>query len=449
MTDKSMGVVAHAALLVSCLAVLFNQGCAQEREVVVIESTTLLDGRTGSPIENVTIVVEGDRIQTVGGADDIAISAGARVIDGSNSWVTPGFVDVHVHEEVETPALQQLLALGVTSIHMMPTVAEDTPDEFEKNSQLPGAPSPRLHLSRILTGEFPDNVYPGTFEMIKPTTESEARAEVQKLKEQGFGHIKIVQDDSVLWTGEEHASPRLKKAIFDALVDEAHALDMRVYVHAVQLKDTQMAVLSGADVFVHATMDAPVGASLWERMRAQRTVWSPALGLILNMGDYRRYAQRVLADEALTASLSDDQLSQTREYTQAATPIWNEQLVTISERYEEYLEVAGSNTRQAQRNGIPIAIGSDGGPAGVGAHLEMEFLEEAGLTPAEVLVAATYGGALALGMEDEIGTVEAGKLADMVVLRANPLMNVRNARQIEWVIKGGVVFAPSELLTGP
>jgi imidazolonepropionase-like amidohydrolase len=79
----------------------------------------------------------------------------------------------------------------------------------------------------------------------------------------------------------------------------------------------------------------------------------------------------------------------------------------------------------------------------------MEFLEEAGLTPAEVLVAATYGGALALGMEDEIGTVEAGKLADMVVLRANPLMNVRNARQIEWVIKGGVVFAPSELLTGP
>jgi imidazolonepropionase-like amidohydrolase len=142
-------------------------------------------------------------------------------------------------------------------------------------------------------------------------------------------------------------------------------------------------------------------------------------------------------------------LSYIRETSQAATPIWDEKWITITERYEEYLEVAGDNTRQAQQSGVPIAIGSDGGPAGVGAHLEMEFLQEAGLTPAEVLVAATYGGAIALGVEDEIGTVEAGKLADMVVLRANPSANIRNARQIEWVIKGGVVFRPRDLLAGP
>jgi imidazolonepropionase-like amidohydrolase len=70
-------------------------------------------------------------------------------------------------------------------------------------------------------------------------------------------------------------------------------------------------------------------------------------------------------------------------------------------------------------------------------------------TPAEVLVAATYGGAIALGVEDEIGTIEAGKLADMVVLNANPFTSIRNARQIAWVFKGGVVFTPEELLTDP
>jgi imidazolonepropionase-like amidohydrolase len=444
-----MGIITRVALLVACLTFLFNQGCAQEQEVVVIKSTTLLNGRTGSPLENVTIVVEGDRIKAVGGVDDIAIPAGARVIDGSDSWVTPGFVDVHVHEEVESPALRRLLALGVTSIHMMPTVAEDNPVEFEKSSQLPEAPSPRLHLSRIFTGEFPDNVFPGTFEMIKPTTEAEARAEVQKLKRQGFGQIKIVQDDSMLWTGEEHVSPRLKKAVFDALVDEAHRLDMRVYVHATQLVDTQMTVNAGADAFMHGTMDVPVDAAMWEKMRDQRMAWTPAFGVILNIGDTRRYAKRVLADETLTALLSDDELSDVRDTSQAESPIWDEQFITIWERHKEYWEILGNNTRQAQQSGVPIAIGSDGGPSGVGAHLEMEFLQEAGLTPAEVLVAATYGGAIALGVEDEIGTVEAGKLADMVVLRANPLTNVRNARQIEWVIKGGVVFTPSELMTGP
>jgi len=449
MTGRLIGIVARVALLVSCSALLFNQGCAHRQSAVVIKSTTLMDGRTGSPIGNVTIVVEGDRIKAIGDVDNIAIPAGAQVIDGSGYWVTPGFVDVHVHEE-ELADLRPLLALGVTSIHLMPGAARDDPITIEKSSQIPETPSPRVHMSRLITGEFPDNIYPpGTFEMNKPKTEAEARAAVQKLKGQGFGQIKIVQDDSLLWAGEEHVSPHLEKAVFDALVDEAHALNMRVYVHAVQLVYTQMAVLAGADTFVHVAMDAPVDAAMWEKMRTQRMALSPALGLILNMGDYRRYAQRVLADETLKASLSDDQLSDNRGYSQDPTPIWNEKLITIAERYEEYLEVAGNNTRQAQQSGVPIAVGSDGGPAGVGAHLEMEFLQEAGLTPAEVLVAATYGGAIALGVEDEIGTVEAGKLADMVVLRANPSANIRNARQIEWVIKGGVVFRPRDLLAGP
>ena len=449
MTNRLIGIVVRAALLASCLVLLFNQGCAQRQAVVVIKSTTLMDGRTGSPIENVTIVAEGDRIKVIGDADDMTIPTGAHVIDGSEYWVTPGFVDVHVHEE-ELADLRPLLALGVTSIHLMPGAAKDDPITLEESSQTPETPSPRVHLSRIITGEFPDNIYaPGTFEMIKPTTEVEARAAVQKLKGQGFEQIKIVQDDSMLWAGEKHVSPRLEKAVFDALVDEAHALDMRVYVHATQLEDTQMAVNAGADAFMHGTMDVPVDTSILNKMRDQRMAWTPAFGVILNMGGIRRYAQRVLVDETLSSLLSDDELSDVRDTSQAESPIWDEQFITIWERLEEYWEVLGNNTRQAQQSGVPIAIGSDGGPSGVGAHLEMEFLQEAGLTPAEVLVAATYGGAIALGVEAEIGTVEAGKLADMVVLRANPSADIRNARQIEWVIKGGVVFRPRDLLTEP
>jgi imidazolonepropionase-like amidohydrolase len=103
------------------------------------------------------------------------------------------------------------------------------------------------------------------------------------------------------------------------------------------------------------------------------------------------------------------------------------------------------NTRQAQSFGIPIAVGSDGGP-GVMTHIEMDLLAEAGLTTSEVLIAATYGGALALGMQDEIGTVEPGKLADIVLLRANPLADIRNARNVECTIKGGWIFKKQSLL---
>jgi imidazolonepropionase-like amidohydrolase len=112
----------------------------------------------------------------------------------------------------------------------------------------------------------------------------------------------------------------------------------------------------------------------------------------------------------------------------------------------ERLAQLGSNTRSVLDGGVPVAVGSDLGWVGIGTHVEMELLGEAGLSPAEVFVAATYGGALALGMEDELGTLEPGKRADLAVLGADPLADVRNAREVAWVVKAGTLFDPAELL---
>ena len=359
--------------------------------------------------------------------------------------MTPGFVDVHVHHD-DPVYLRKTLALGFTTIHLMPSHPHEQPETLETRSRDPQSPSPRLQVSEMFAGEFPDNLVPGAYEFRKPKTEEAARNAVRGLHERGYRQIKIIQDDSRLWAGESWASPRLTPPVFGALVDEARGLGMRVYVHATQLVDTRAAVGAGIDAFMHGTMDAEVDSSLFDRMQAKGIVWTPAHSVLIQFGDYRRYARRVLADERLTASLSPSELEAHRGNAMADSPIRAEAFAVLTEHLDEYLAVLSANTRDAGEAGVVIAVGSDGGPAGVGAHLEMELLQEGGLSPEQVMVAATSGGARALGLEDELGSLEPGSIADLLVLTANPLEDVRNARRIEWVVKGGVPFSALRLL---
>lgn len=410
---------------------------------VVISPTNLIDGKTGVLQADAVIVLEGDRVLAVGSEGSITIPEGARVIDGKQKWVVPGFVDVHTHSSSEE-ALQTYLAMGFTTIHLMPGSLPDDPRQLEARSQSPKTLSPRLHMSPFFSGGFPQNVMPG-LELFKPHTADAARRMVRKCKDQGFRQIKIIQDDGVLWMGSKKV-PRLRAEVFSALVDEARTLDMRVYVHVTQLADTREAVLAGANALMHGTMDSEVDEKLWEEMRVRNIVWTPTHLVILANGDQQAYAKRILSDENFKRRLSDSELARYEQRANAASgatsrfPGLPPALATLWEHLQE-------NTREAQARGVTVALGSDAGPVGIGSHLEMQFLQEAGLSPAEVLVAATYGGAIALGVDNEIGSIEPGKLADLVVLSANPLEDVRNARAIEWVIKGGVPRKPEELLS--
>jgi imidazolonepropionase-like amidohydrolase len=292
----------------------------------------------------------------------------------------------------------------------------------------------------MFTHEFPDNLVPGAYEFLKPQTEEAARSAVVGLYERGYRQIKIIQDDSRLWAGEQRTSPQLTPPIFNGLVDEAKGLGMRVYVHSTQLEVTRAAVLAGIDAFMHGTMDAQVDSSLFERMAAEGIAWTPTHVVLLQFGDYRRYARRVLADERLRASLSATELSAHQRDAIANSPIRHEAFSVLTEHLDQYIAAVSANTRRAQEAGVVVAIGSDGGPAGTGGHLEMELLYEGGLSPEQVIVAATSGGARALGLQDQLGTLDPGMFADLLVLTANPLADVRNTRQIEWVLKGGVLF---------
>lgn len=440
-------------LCIAFCATLAVAALAHAQERLAITSATVIDGRTGRATSGLTILIEADRIVAVGPRNSVRIPEGTTLIDGTGKWVTPGYIDVHTHS---TPpaVMQRALSLGVTGVHMMPSrpVPADSLRDLEVKSYARASLTPRLHItSPLFTGTFPGNVLLRATNFVKPQNVAEVERVLPELQRGGFRGIKIIQDDGRLWSGPETVVPRLSDDVFTALVQNAHRLGMTVYAHVTQLKDTEQAIAARADVFIHGTMDSVLSDAQWNRMREQRTVWAPAFRIVAEGADRAAYARRILSDQLLRASLTPPELEAFVEDT-ARTRRVDEPFTALPRKGAEYVQVITENTRRAREHGVTIAVGSDAGVSGngpgLGTHLEMEFLQDAGLTPAEVLVASSFNGAAALRMQDQIGSVEAGKLADLVILNRNPLVDIRNARAIEWVIKAGNAVRPNELLPG-
>jgi hypothetical protein len=191
-------------------------------------------------------------------------------------------------------------------------------------------------------------------------------------------------------------------------------------------------VKAGADILVHSIDDRLIGQELLEAMRTNGVLYIPTLAVS------RRYAavlgqrlklspyERVMADPDVIASLEDMAwLYPGRRRTPPA----------MDHR------TANRNLLRVQQAGITIAAGSDAGNIGSlhgpGLHHELELMVDAGLDPAQVLLAATRGGAQVMGRSSELGRLEPGMLADLLVLDADPLVNIRNARRIALVVAGG------------
>ncbi len=443
----------EVALLATVIALVGFQSAASEPQeltpgqaTLVIKNVTLVDSRTGVNKPGVTIVVAGDRIVSIGALPD-SLPADARVLDGTGKWIIPGFVDVHVHDASEG-YLSDMLAWGVTAIHLMPNVPPDKPLEMEPLSEMAQTSTPRVQLTEMFAGEFPDNLFPGAYRFIKPQTVDEARQAVRESNAKGYRQIKIIRDNSFQWSGEAYRVPLIPQPVYEAMVTQAHEIGMRVYVHATQRDVLQAALATGVDAFMHGVMDVELGTDDWQKMAAAKTVWTATTNALHCFGDQRSYARRVLADERFVALLEESERASWTGMAESEVPIILPPTAFLVENSAMYVTTLDKNTRHALDAGVPIALGTDGGPAGVSTHLEMEFLQTGGLTPTEVLTAATHGGAVALGREADIGSVEIGKLADMIVLNADPTADVRNSREIEWVIKGGAEYRPRQLALG-
>jgi imidazolonepropionase-like amidohydrolase len=320
---------------------------------------------------------------------------------------------------------------GVTAVQSMGT---DQDHIFQvRNEQRSGRPMvSRVYTAGvgfILKGGYGGlaGVTPGaaTVEEIEPA--------MAKLAAQKVDIVKLWLDD------ELGAFPKMPPAMSKAIIDSARKHGLRAASHIFYLEDAKRVVEQGVSALAHSVRDKPVDQALIDNMK-RRGVWQMAATLYREATMFA-YGQTppFINDPFFTRSVSRTTLdllsSPDRQKTIAANPHFPQ--------YPGFLETAKKNLKKLADSGVKFGFGTDTGPPGrfpgFGEHREMELMVEAGLTPMQVITAATRSSAEFLGAKD-LGTLEISKWADLIVLNANPLTNIRNSRSIHAVyIAGNVV----------
>jgi imidazolonepropionase-like amidohydrolase len=437
------------ALILSALAAACGQGSpppasrTAASDATVLRNFTLIDGTDRAPVSGAAMVVEQGRISWIGPVSDLKVPPGASPTDLAGAFVMPGLINLHGHvgntidltqdakfhtrESIEKD-LRTYASYGVTTVLSMGT-DQDTIFAV-RDSQRDGRPS----MARVYTagqGVIFKGGYGGLAGVNQGVaTPAEAEAAVAAQLDKKVDVIKLWLDS------ELDTMPRMPPAISKAIIDRAHKGATRVLAHIFYLDDAKRLVDQGIDGFVHSVRDKPIDQALIDGMK-KRGIWQVAATLsreasMFAYGSTPDFANDPFFTRGISAKAVAIIKSPERQKTIAGNPNFK--------RYPAFLETAKANLKTLAAAGIPYGAGTDAGPPGrfpgYFEHWELKLLVDAGLTPQQALVAATRRGAEFLGAKD-LGTLEASKWADFVVLDADPLADIMNTRTIRSVYIAG------------
>ncbi|HSG40335.1 MAG TPA: amidohydrolase family protein [Thermoanaerobaculia bacterium] len=409
----------------------------------------LIDGFGGQPLENSVVILDGDRIQAVGRVGELAVPQGAEVISTEGMSVLPGLWDMHVHlmivghgdyaywdktypllfrSTVMPAAAKQLLLAGVTSARDLGAPLEDilAVRDAIRRGDMPG---PTLYISGPFLQHEP---YPGTEAFrwgIKGV--EDARAKVRKLADAKVDCIKLIDQDQM--TMDE----------VRAVVDEAHKRGLPVVAHSHRVEEIRRGLQAGIDNFEHTGLGtAPeYPADVFEMMkgRANTLFWTPTIGPLLLYEETRDGFPERLDDPLWQAGLTPEIVADIRR--SLAYPDRLE--------YFRYVPQRGPTLRrkfeQLRQSGAILLIGTDSGVP-LNFHSDSTWREidawvnVFGVPAMDAIRAATYWPAVAMKVDKEVGTISAGKKADIIAVRGDVLRHPNLLQNVNLVIKGGVRY---------
>ena len=458
------------AILLILLSVAALSCRATERAPVkatadlAISGATLIDG-TGAPARRgAVILVKDGRIANVAfGPPDVVIPDGVRVIDATGKYVIPGLADMHVHfgtggllpsdPHTVDRVLRQFLFYGVTTIFNVGATGGSLDDvlDLRKRQQQGRLIGPHVYATGgLLTVpgshpiatimDLPEGANAETYDWSQRgvwvvRTPDEVRRVVRRLAAAGMDGIKIVIESGPTAFGDNH--PQMPPDLVAAAVEEADRQGLHVFVHATSLDEMEVAVAHHVHAIMHLVADpAPPGRELLKVMAKQGTYYVPTLSLFIWTGTWGDPSQ-TLTDSFLTSGVEARVIKSLVESPLAPkTPPSDADWASRRGLLQAL--------KAAHDAGVPIVGGSDTGNPfvfpGYSMHVELELMVEAGLTPMEALVAATSRAAEMIGAQGEFGTIERGTRADLLILGANPLDDIRATRSIESVVVEGRVL---------
>jgi imidazolonepropionase-like amidohydrolase len=392
---------------------------------VLFEGALLIPGDGSPPVQNSAFLIEGDRFRLVDRRGGIRAPSGAARVNLSGKTVMPAIVDLHTHlgytvvrtnrteRETYTRAnledhLKRLAFYGIGATLSMGVDRGDIPFQVRANP-LPGAAlfftsGPGIALPGMGPGaEYRKDAALGV------TTEAEARKVVQELAAKKVDIVKFWVDD------RNGTVQKLPSNVYRALIDEAHKNNLRAVAHIYYLEDAKELMRAGIDGFAHGVRDKDIDDEFMNLLRQRKVFFTPNL------------PERpvTLADLPLIAeSLPPGQVQQLRTQVTAGNANANAELFNIQARNLKKI----SDARVSQ-----IGFGTDSGVSiGWPAHVEMADMVAAGMSPDQVITAATRVSADIL-KQTTLGMIAAGRSADFIVLDADPLVNILNTRKISRV----------------
>ena len=433
---------------------------------------TLVDGTGRAPIADALVVMRDGKIEYAGPRRGHAIPAGVDTVDASGTWITPGLIDAHVHysqtgwadgrpdavdvrdlhpyEEVERRLSahpeafhRAFLACGVTAVFDVGgypwTVGMQQAAEIDTRAPHVAAAGPLLTtLDHWLN-------LPAERQFIYLANDSTASAGVRYLKSLGASAVKVWFINTPSRDFDEMA--RLVRVAGE----EARKAGLPLIVHATGLREARAALEAGASLLVHSVWDLPVDDAFVDLAKRRGTIYCPTITVI---GGYWRLYDAFRAGRAPEI---DDPCaavdSLTRAHVASSATLGASRVpaarVPSDSLKSARMRVMAENLMRVSRAGIPIAMGTDAGNPltlhGPSVFTEMEAMQRAGMRPMDVLVAATRGGAAAMGRSGDLGTVEAGKAADLCVVGADPTRDIAAMRRVRFVVRAGVVRTAEEL----